>query len=80
MLLQGGLPEGTRIAQSMDGFWNYDGFQHMMADAGIIFAPAGNYIMTVYMYDPVQLIFDPANDLVINLSRSAYNYFNITER
>jgi hypothetical protein len=29
------------------------------------------------MYHPVQLIFDPANRLVINLSQATYNYFNL---
>jgi hypothetical protein len=80
VLLQGGLPEGTRIAHKHGWILEFDGLQHMMADAGIVFAPGGNYIMTVFMYHPVQLIFDPANDLVINLSRSAYNYFNISQR
>jgi hypothetical protein len=48
-----------------------------MGNAGIIYTTGGNYIMTVFMYHPVQLLFDPANNLVINLSQAAYNYFNL---
>jgi beta-lactamase class A len=77
VLLQGGLPEGTRIAHKHGWIQESDGYQHMMGNAGIIYTPGGNYIMTVFMYHPVQLLFDPANNLVIKLSQAAYNYFNL---
>jgi beta-lactamase class A len=77
VLLQGGLPEGTRIAHKHGWIQESDGYQHMLGNSGIIYSPGGNYIMTVFMYHPVQLIFDPANRLVINLSRATYNYFNL---
>jgi beta-lactamase class A len=79
LLLQGGLPEGTRIAHKHGWIQESDGYQHMMGNSGIIFTPGGNYIMSVFMYHPVQLVFDPANRLVMNLSRAAFNYFNLDE-
>jgi beta-lactamase class A len=77
VLLQGGLPEGTRIAHKHGWIQESDGYQHMLGNSAIIYTPGGNYIMTVFMYHPVQLIFDPANRLVINLSQATYNYFNL---
>jgi hypothetical protein len=29
------------------------------------------------MYHPVQIVFDPANLLVTDLSRAIYNYYNL---
>lgn len=77
LLLQGGLPEGTRIAHKHGWVQEEDGYQRMMANSGIIYSPGGNYVMTVFMYHPVQLVFDPANRLVMNLSQAVYNYFNL---
>jgi hypothetical protein len=33
--------------------------------------------MAVYLYQPEQLLFDPANVLVSHLSTAVYNYFNL---
>jgi hypothetical protein len=49
---------------------------HTLGDAGIIFTPGGDFVMTVYLWDKTQLLFDPANILVADLARASYNYFN----
>ena len=76
MLTAAGLPEGTQIAHKHGWVTELDGLLHSMADAGIIFTPGGNYILTVFVYQPTQLVFEPANQMVAELSRAIYNYFN----
>jgi beta-lactamase class A len=79
LMLQGGLPEGTRIAHKHGWITESDGYQHMLGNTGIIYTPGGNFIMSVFMYHPVQLIFDPANKLVMDMSQATYNYFNLQQ-
>ena len=77
MLLRAGLPEGTRIAHKHGWIQESDGLLHSVADASIIFTPGGNYVLTVFMYESNQLVFDPVNALVADISRAVYNYYNI---
>lgn len=76
VLLQAGLPDGTRIAHKHGWITETDGLMHSISDAGIIYSAGGNYIMSVYMYNVTQLVFDPANRLVAQLSTAVYNYYN----
>jgi beta-lactamase class A len=76
VLLEAGLPDGTHIAHKHGWITEVDGLMHSISDAGIIFSNGGDYVMTVYMYQPTQLLFDPANQLVAQLSNAVYNYFN----
>ncbi len=76
MLLTAGLPEGTQIAHKHGWITETDGLMHTIGDAGIIYTPGGNYVMTVFMHQKTQLLFNPANKLIADLSRAVYNYFN----
>jgi beta-lactamase class A len=78
VLLQAGLPEGTRIAHKHGWIIENDGLMHTIADAGLVYSPGGNYVISVYMYHPVQMLFDPANKMVAEISQAVYNYFNQT--
>jgi len=78
VLLQAGLPDGTKIAHKHGWIVETDGVIHSIIDAGIIFSPGGNYVAVVAMYQPTQLIFDVANFLSAQISTSIYNYFNIS--
>lgn len=78
VLLQAGLPDGTKIAHKHGWIVEIDGVIHSILDAGIIFSPGGNYVAVVAMYQPTQLIFDVANFLSAQISTSIYNYFNIS--
>ena len=77
LLIQSGVPDGTRVAHKHG--WVTDAFYviHDMSDAAIVFTPAGNYILVIYLYHPTQLVFDPSNELVKNLSRAVYNFYNL---
>ncbi len=76
MLLTAGLPEGTPIAHK-HGWVTVNGVINTIGDAGIVYSPGGNYIMVVFLYHPVQLVWDSASVIVSDLSTAVYNYYNI---
>jgi beta-lactamase class A len=77
LLIQAGVPDGTNVAHKHGWVTDIYGIIHDMSDAAIVFTPGGDYVMAVYMYHPVQIYFDPANQLVKDLSRAIFNYYNI---
>ncbi len=78
VFLQAGVPPNTLVAHKHGWAVEYkDGFMHTMGDAGIIYTPAGDYIISIFLYHPVQAIFDFANPMVSGLSAAVYNYFNL---
>jgi len=80
VLLQAGVPEEVQVAHKHGWITEYDGLIHTMCDAALIYSPGGNYVVTLYMYHPVQVIFDVANQVAAQLSNAIYNYFNISGR
>lgn len=77
VLIEAGLPEGTQIAHKHGWVTDpRDGLIHTISDAGIIYTPGGNYVLVIYLYHPVQLLFDPANVLIAQLSQAVYNFYN----
>lgn len=76
VLITAGLPEGTTIAHKHGWIEEQDGLMHTISDSAIVYTPGGNYILTIYMWNKSQLLFDPANALMADLSRAVYNYFN----
>ncbi len=77
VLMQAGLPEGTRVANKHGWIVESDGLLHTFGDAGLVYTPGGDFVLVIFMNQPTQLVFDPANTLLANLARSVYNYFNI---
>jgi beta-lactamase class A len=75
-LLEAGIPEGTRIAHK-HGWVTNDGIINLIGDAGLIYTVGGDYVLSIFMYHPEQLIWDPSSALVGQLSRAVYNYFNL---
>lgn len=80
VLLEAGLPEGAQIAHKHGWITSNDGLIHNISDVGIVYSTGGNYVITIYMYHPVQLLFDPANQLVAQISAAVYNYFNLVNK
>jgi len=81
VLIEAGIPDGTQIAHKHG--WSIepaDGLIHTIGDVAIVFTPGGKYILSVFMYHPTQLIWDPANKLMAQISRVVYNYFNMSPR
>lgn len=78
VLIEAGVPEGTQVAHKHG--WSVDvtdGLMHTIGDAAIVFTPGGNYVFTVFLWHPSQLVWDPANKVVARLSSAVYNYFNL---
>ncbi len=84
VLIEAGIPEGTIVAHKHG--WVTDpitGLTHDWSDAGIVYSPGGNFVLTIYTYHPVQLIFDDTdnkigmNHLFANLAQAVYNYYNL---
>jgi beta-lactamase class A len=76
LLLEAGVPEGTPIAHKHGWIEEADGLLHTMSDVAIIYTPGGNYVLNVFLYHPVQLVFDPANIMIAQISQAVYNFFN----
>lgn len=70
VLIEAGVPEGTRVAHKHG--WITDSF----GDAGIVFSPGGDYVLSMYLYQEVALQWADASKLMSDLSRAVYNYFN----
>ncbi|HVN55222.1 MAG TPA: serine hydrolase [Anaerolineaceae bacterium] len=77
VLLQAGLPDGTLFAHKHGWVTEFeDGLIHNIADVGIVYSPGGNYIIAIYLNHPTQLVFDPVNQMVAQISTAIYNFYN----
>lgn len=76
VLLEAGVPEGTQVAHKHGWVPDPDGVVRNFSDAGIIYSPGGNFVLSIYAHHPVQLVFDNANQLFASLTQAVYNYFN----
>ena len=79
LLIEAGVPDGTPVAHK-HGWVTYFGVMNTLGDAGIVYTPGGNYVLTVFIHHSDQLIWDPASGLVATLSEAIYNYFNQVSR
>jgi beta-lactamase class A len=77
VLIQAGVPAGTHVAHKHGWANEFDGLIHTMGDAGIVYTPGGNYVLVIFVHNKDQVVFDPANQMVAELSRAVYNYFNV---
>lgn len=76
VLGEAGLPEGVPIAHKHGWTEEGDGFLHTISDVGIVFGPQSDYVMVIFLYDPVQLLFEPANALMARLGQRIFNAWN----
>lgn len=72
-LLEEGIPSGTPIAHRHG--WQGDTY----ADAGIIFSPAGDYIIVQFVHKPGYLDWGLSSPLIADISRATYNFFNFDD-
>jgi beta-lactamase class A len=72
-LLEEGVPPGTMLAHKQ----GWVGDTH--SDAGIVFSPAGDYVVVVFMHKPGWLEWEISSPLIADVSRATYNYFNFEE-
>ncbi len=78
-LIEGGVPsDNVRVAHK-HGWTAFNGIINTIGDAGIVYTPNRDYVLVIFLYHPVQLIWDPASTLVADLSSAVYNYYNIPQ-
>jgi hypothetical protein len=78
VLIQAGVPEGTAVAHKHG--WVTDvtsGIMYNVSDAAIVYTPGGNYILTIYVYHPDQILWDQVSRMFAQISRAVYNFFNL---
>jgi beta-lactamase class A len=73
VLLEAGVPDGTRVAHKHG--WTSSPLD-MVSDAGVVFSPGGDYVLSIFMWNEPEMIWEPTSRLVADLSRAVYNYFN----
>lgn len=77
VLLTAGIPETMQIAHKHGWVSDINGVINTIGDAGIIYTPGGNYVLVVFLNHPVQLVWEPASNLIADMSRAVYNYYNL---
>jgi len=73
VLIEAGVPEGTRVAHKHG--WTSSPLD-MVSDAGIVFSPGGDYVLSLFLWNEHEMIWEPTSKLVAGLSQAVYNYFN----
>jgi beta-lactamase class A len=79
VLIETGTPDGTQVAHKHGWVTNAAGIINSIGDAGIVYTPGGNYVLVVFLYHPVQLVWEPSNLLVTEISQAVYNYYNLEQ-
>ena len=74
-LIRFGVPEGVTVSHKHGWAGNTHG------DAGIVYSPAGDYIIVEYLTDPASdwLVHDTSFPILREISRSVYNFFNFEQ-
>jgi len=67
--IKAGLPEGTRLAHK-HGFSNEN-----QTDAGIIWGPAGSYVLSISVYQPGWVEYRHSHPLMADISKATWDYF-----
>ncbi|MFO7943806.1 MAG: serine hydrolase [Anaerolineales bacterium] len=75
-LIAGGVPDTTEIAHK-HSWTTFNGIMYTLGDAGIVYSPAGEYILVIFLDHPVQIIWENASLLVGKLSEAIYNFYNL---
>jgi beta-lactamase class A len=76
-LIPAGVPDGIEVAHKHGWVSDAFGIIHNMSDAAIVFTKGGDYVLSIFLYHPIQLVYDPTNRLVADLSKAVYNYYNL---
>ena len=79
VLIEAGLPEGTQIAHKHGWISGPSGIIQNISDAAIVYTPGGNYVLTIYIYHPVQAVWEPISGMFAKISEAVYNYYNLSK-
>ncbi len=78
VLIEAGIPEGTKIAHKHGWISGTSGIIQNISDAAIVYTPGGNYVLVIYTYHPVQAVWEPVSGMITKISQAVYNYFNLS--
>ncbi len=73
VLIEAGVPEGTRVAHKHG--WTGSPLD-WIGDVGVVYSPGGDYVLSMFLWDDPEMIWDPTSKLMADLSRAVYNFFN----
>jgi len=80
LLMEAGLPYGASAAHKHGWAPDLDGQLRFMSDVGIVFTEGGDYVLNVFLHEPVRLDFDQGNRVIARLSQTVYNFFNLEDQ
>jgi beta-lactamase class A len=72
-LIEASVPDGTRVAHKHG--WTQSPLD-FISDAGIVYSPGGDYVVSIFMWDDREMVWEPTAALFAQLGRAIYNYFN----
>ncbi len=70
VLIEGGVPDGTQVAHKHGWISDTNG------DAGIVFSPGGDYVISMFLWRQDFLAWDVSSPLFAEISHAVYLYFN----
>lgn len=73
VLIEAGVPEVTRVAHKHG--WTESPLR-WLSDVAVVYTPGGDYVLSVFLWNDPEMIWEPTSELVADLSRAVYNYFN----
>jgi hypothetical protein len=73
VFIQGGVPEGTKVVHKHG--WD-PGIFHTFGDAGIVYTPGGNYVLSIFLWQQDWLLWDIGSKTISEISKAVYSYFN----
>jgi beta-lactamase class A len=77
VLIQAGVADGTPVAHKHGWVPDQFGVIRDVSDTAIIYTPGGNYVLSVFVYHPTQIIWTNVSQLITDLSRAVYNFYNL---
>jgi beta-lactamase class A len=77
VLIEAGVPEGTRVAHKHGWISGPNGVIQNVSDAGVVYTPGGNYVLSIYTYHPREAIWQQVSTLIARISQVVYNYYNL---
>lgn len=72
-LIEASVPDGTRVAHKHG--WTSSPLD-FISDAGIVYSPGGDYVISMFLWDDQEMIWEPTAALFAQLGRAVYNYVN----
>jgi hypothetical protein len=76
VLIQGGVPEGTKVAHKHGWIVDSTGTVVNYSDAGIVYTPGGNFVLSVFLWQKEGLLWDQGSKTIADIAKAVYNYFN----